>query len=430
MNKELNDINMDDPKVIAARKKLEQRCEKSGIELTETGGLDEDDIWLKVSLPSGREKRLRFLICFEDIKELLAIPFEDFTFLSEYNAICSYKYGKIEALIESIPGFAMTSLKKPIFGHHSDYNVGTEGKDELVLEPKKGSVGPEIIIGPISAALKALIHPPEKLRLSLTLKNLQILQHDKALSILQKISNSLFFQIELLLGIPLYLSRMATVVQPISRSKQKHTIENIQYPNMEYDKAPISLYWYARTALKMPLLQFIAFYQVIEFYFSTYYQAEARRKIRSILKNPAFRSDRDADLGRVLTAIRTKGGVFGDERAQLRATINECVDPDDLRDFLSISEKRKTFFSSKTKGLTAQKIPIANPATDLRNEVADRIYDIRCKIVHTKNDSYSSGSNEPILPFSKGAKQLLFDIELIQYLAQQTLISASSLIEL
>ena len=124
----------------------------------------------------------------------------------------------------------------------------------------------------------------------------------------------------------------------------------------------------------MPLLQFLAYYQSIEFYFPTYYQAEGRRKIRRILKDPTFRNDRDADVGRILTAIRTSGGSFSDERAQLRATLNECIDAESLRAFLSDSEEKQSFFSSKTKGLTNRNIPLANVAADLRNDVADRMY--------------------------------------------------------
>jgi hypothetical protein len=116
---------------------------------------------------------------------------------------------------------------------------------------------------------------------------------------------------------------------------------------------------------------------------------------------------------------------LGDERSQLRATIAECIDPDSIREFVSVDENRKNFFSSKTKGITEHKIPVANPNLDLRNDVADRIYDIRCKIVHTKSDG-QNGEVELLLPFSKEAEQLYYDIELVQYIAQQVLIAASS----
>jgi hypothetical protein len=61
----------------------------------------------------------------------------------------------------------------------------------------------------------------------------------------------------------------------------------------------------------------------------------------------------------------------------------------------------------------------------LRNDVADRVYDIRCKIVHTKTDT-RDGSVELLLPFSPEAEQLSFDIDLVQHLAQLVLVASSS----
>lgn len=192
----------------------------------------------------------------------------------------------------------------------------------------------------------------------------------------------------------------------------------------------MALYWYARSAAGMPLLQFLAYYQSIEFYFPIYSQAEARRKLRNILKDPNFRKERETDIGRVLSAIKGASGLgFGDERSQLRASIQECLDPNELREFLSIDDERKDFFTSKGKSIAEQRIPINNPTADLRNDVADRIYDIRCKIVHTKAGGQDR-EVELLLPFSKEAEQLYFDIELIQYIARQVLIAASSPLEI
>lgn len=214
----------------------------------------------------------------------------------------------------------------------------------------------------------------------------------------------------------LILRRRRLVAKPLG---------DLQFPTQEYDEVPMSLYWYARSARGMPLLQFLAYYQTIEFYFPTYYQVEASRKIRRLLKDPTFRADRDADIGRVLSSLTTGRGTMGDERSMIRATFGECIDPDELRAFLLSNDDKKEFFSSKTKGLTSAKLPLANPATDLRNNVADRIYEIRCKIVHTKSDT-REGEIKLLLPFSKEADQLYYDIDLVQYLAQQVLITAST----
>lgn len=175
----------------------------------------------------------------------------------------------------------------------------------------------------------------------------------------------------------------------------------------------------------MPLLQFLAYYQVIEFFFPIYSQSEARRRIRNILKTPGFSYHRDADIVRLLSAVKAGvGRGFGDERSQLRATLQECLDANALREFLVTDEYRNDFFMAKSKALPVHKLPLANPDADLRNDVADRIYDLRCKIVHTKTGA-NEGEIELLLPFSKEADLLEYEIELIQYVAQQVLIASS-----
>jgi hypothetical protein len=103
--------------------------------------------------------------------------------------------------------------------------------------------------------------------------------------------------------------------------------------------------------------------------------------------------------------------------------LTECVDPEALRVFLESDPARKDFYMAKGKS-PYQKLPLANTSADLRNDVSDRIYDIRCKIVHTKSDSRSE-DGDLLLPFSKEADQLVYDIELVEYLAQRVLIAAN-----
>lgn len=143
------------------------------------------------------------------------------------------------------------------------------------------------------------------------------------------------------------------------------------------------------------------------------------------MKDPTFRNDRDADIGRVLSIVAGSGRGFGDEKSQLRATLNACLDPTALREFLNEEAERADFFSAKQKGLTDHKIPLGAKDADLRIPVADLIYDIRCKIVHTKGES-TDGEVELLLPFSKEAELLFHDIELMQYVARQVLIAASA----
>lgn len=251
--------------------------------------------------------------------------------------------------------------------------------------------------------------------------------HDTALALLTKAAGSVLFQLDLLTDTPMGLEkeRRRFVGGRRPKNNSNRTTE-LQYPKTQFENAPLSLYWYGRSAAGMPLLQFLAFYQVVEFYFPIYSQSEAQRKLKAILKDPTFRGDRDTDVARLLAAIHvSRSGAFGDERSQLRATLMECTDSDALRQFIAADTERKDFFLNKAKSLPYHKIPLTNPSVDIRNDVADRIYDIRCKIVHTKTDS-RDGDVELLLPFTPEAEQLSFDIELVQYVAQQVLVAGST----
>jgi hypothetical protein len=262
--------------------------------------------------------------------------------------------------------------------------------------------------------------------MTLKLSGVTAKTHDSALELLVKISGSLFFQLDMLLGVTLSIERQRVRLNLSRSRKVSGEVKDLQYPKSQYDNAPLSLYWYGRSAGGMPLLQYLAFYQAIEFYFPVYSRSEAQRKLKVILKDPLFRSDRDADIARLLSAIHvSRAGAFGDERSQLLATILECCSSEDLRSFFESEPSRREFFTSKSKSESYHKIPLANSSADLRSDVAERIYEIRCKIVHTKIDSRDA-SFELLLPFSTEADQLSHDIDLVQYLASRVLVSSST----
>jgi hypothetical protein len=350
-------------------------------------------------------------------------------FLSDLETICSYDDGTIEAAIRPVgSSFAPTSFYyRRLFGIDRQNESFTFENAKIAVSPLQDDF-PQIEISPASDLFTNLSRSPSRFRMTIKLTGCRVKTHDHALALLNKTAGSILFQLDLLTDVPLTLERERRRFGVGRRQRTKANLRtDLQYPRTEFDSAPLSLYWYARSAAGMPLLQFLAFYQVIEFYFPIYSQSEAQRKLKAILKDPTFRGDRDTDIGKLLAAIHiSRSGAFGDERSQLRATLNECVDPDPLRAFLETDLERKEFYStSKSKSTPYHKISLANPSTDLRNDVADRIYDIRCKIVHTKIDSRDRDV-ELLLPFSKEAEQLSVDIDLVQYLAQRVLVSGST----
>lgn len=416
------------PEVIAeAREKVSERCAAAGITfevLNDEGG----DPSYKLGFKCGRGIREKIVWDAERFIELLDVPFEEFCFLADLDAICSYKAGVIEAGIRPIafngPGVSLSSVYRQLFGTfpHAGFDsdayklgVSAEGESPITIE-----------ISPASNCYKTISQHGSRQGLTLKLSGLNVRHHDKALEILRKSADSLLFQLDLLAGVPFILRKeRRRNNQRIMRRAGRGTKIDLQFPVSEFDSAPLSLYWYGRSADEMPLLQFLAYYQVVEFYFPVYSQSEAQRKLKVILKNPTFRGDRDADIARLLAAIHvSRSGAFGDERSQLRATMLECIDAESIREFIENDTTLKEFYLTGSKSLPFHKIPIANESLDLRGDIAERIYDIRCRIVHTKSDGRDA-AGELLLPFSKEAELLGPDIRLVRYVAQQVLIAGS-----
>jgi hypothetical protein len=406
----------EDPNAVeAAVAELKARAEAKKIEYQEQRGPG-GELFFTLLLPSGREKRRFSTYSIRSLQALLAIPFEKYVFLGSYEAICSYEDSMIEASIRSLGPSGYWLLRR-LWG--SSTSEAAEDSP-LVLNDPSGS-GLRIKIGPPSADLESLTK--RTARLALRLENVTVAQYDQALALLERIANSAFFEIDLRYNVALSIQRARPASRPVRASRGLQEAGEVQFPRSEYDAEPMSLYWYARSATGMPLLQYLAYYQVLEFYFPVYAEREAHQRVKNILRNPRFDPHSDADVGRVVSVLQQGRSRFGDERSQLKNTVQNCVNAQELAEFISRDETRKEFLS-KDKVLRAHRISINNREADLPSEVASRIYDLRCKIVHTKNED-AAGELALLLPFSTEAESMHHDIDLIRYVAREVLIANS-----
>jgi hypothetical protein len=395
---------------------LKRRCEKARIEVVERE-YEDRQTFTSILLPSGRETRT-VPASGQRTKDLVDIEFEKFVFLPNLEAICCYREQYIEAAIR---GYPTPFILVRWIEAQSERTPNFEG---LVLVDENDQQAPKVVIGFRSREFDVLTGGRMLGRgLSLRVIGGGFTGHEEAQSLLRRIGNSVAFKMELAHGAGFGLMP-ARIRRFVPRRRARNPLEELSYPTHEYEDAPISLYWYAREARGLPLLQFLALYQCIEFFFPTYAESEAKRRVGLILKDPSFRNDRDSDLARVLTAVRLGRSGFGDEKAQLKSTITECVDPTELREFIESDQALSDHIANKSVGTKFHKVPVANRDLDLRGDVAARIYDFRCKIVHTKDDHPSQGRGM-ILPGSEEANALEYDNALIEFIAQKVLISSS-----
>jgi hypothetical protein len=210
--------------------------------------------------------------------------------------------------------------------------------------------------------------------LTLQIGGTDVTNHEDAVELLERIGNSLMFQIDISydLGLTLERDRLWGYVAPVWERREGKEPKSLPPIRYQYDRQAMSLYWYAKAAAAMPLLQFLAYYQIIEFYFPKYAQSKALSTIRNVLKDPRFDVVRDTDVMRVFEAIKlTSKGRFRSEVQQLEAAVEQCIQPEELREFLLGDEERYGFYDSerqtKTDGVEAYLDQSLNPLVDERS---------------------------------------------------------------
>ena len=384
---------------------------------------DEASVDLTVQFPCGRATRNLYVWDDEDLEQFDALEFENFTLLGSFAAVADRKSGHIEAILTA-PGQSKAVMRKGALLKALGLNE-TGGRLTSRSLDRDDLDTPSISFGPTTKSAKFLSQSSDSLGVSLIVKTSAQVNHDAAFELLERLSNSIFFGIDVGTGAHFSLLRHAPARR---RARTNHPDAPVEYPKHEYDKAPMALYWYARVAEGMPLLQFLAYYQVVEYYYPVYYNADVSRRIRAVLKHPSFRVDRDVDLSKVVAALRGSRQGLASERDQLRATLKECLSSEEVRSFLGENSDRAGHFLAKSKGVTGCLINPENKQNELPYQVAERIYDIRCKIVHTKGDS-DDGEVELLLPYSPEADRMHYEIDLVRFIARHVLIASSRRLE-
>jgi len=399
----------------AAYIRLKEYCEKSSIKCS-LSVMDPDFPIARIEFPNGRKTRNVTIFQEEDAEALLEYPLSEVVFLGGYSAACSYENRWIEAAVRPHGIVPRGLQQRRIFG-----KVSRDEKQELDIRDIPASTGLTVKLTERDGVLSALGYPAP---IYLRIEGIGLTEHDRAVALLEDLSNSLFMQIDFRFDIPLSIAKDRSLSRRLVRSNQLDEDNQVTYPRHSYDKTPSALYWYARSATSMPLLQFLAFYQCIEFFFPQFSRLQTIAKIKNVLKDPMFDGNKDSDINLILNAtMEGRKGSLLDERKQLRATLAGCVDAVALRDFLNETDQRKQFYTAEYRKVCDKRINLSDDSVVVE-QTAERIYDIRCKVVHAKNLE-GSEEGEMILPFSKEADLLGDDVDLVKFLARKVLVASS-----
>ncbi|KEZ89280.1 hypothetical protein [Lacrimispora celerecrescens] len=265
-----------------------------------------------------------------------------------------------------------------------------------------------------------------RFRPTLKIEEVSVKTQDEAKKLLEKVSNSLFYQLDILYDLVITLcprkeSRVARTKRVRKSNSTEVDIQDIKL-DYEYDEIPMALYWFAQSNSDSPIFKYFALYQALEYYYPIYTTATAKTRIQSLIKDPKFNINKDSDVVQLLSIIKINSmSNISDEREQLSITLRNIVSGDEIIDFIANNENLNDYYTNKSaKKISDQKLRLTDKI-GIVDDVAERIYEIRCRIVHNK----ASEINNKILPMTKNVDYLVNEVALLEFIARKAIIANS-----
>ncbi|MER6366494.1 hypothetical protein [Kitasatospora sp. NPDC001527] len=231
--------------------------------------------------------------------------------------------------------------------------------------------------------------------------------------------NSLLYELDV---------RNHVILRPVkwrSRAERRRSsitrdpVKTVRYPEIRVNPETSVLFGFAGSATGNPPLAFLSYYQILESFFPLAGRRSALNLLKVELSDPLFDRRQDRHLMRLLAV--GESAAAASESAQLKVLIDEFVRPGKLREFFEDDWEKHFTKVGPIKGIS-ENINLENRQTPLASQVAERVYRIRNRIVHAKDDP-KYDSVPALLPQSDEAESLWPDIELVRLLAYEVILS-------
>lgn len=382
-----------------------------------------DRYFLEVDLAAGRSSRI-VRIPTEAASDAEAIDFSAWRSLERYNAIWSPTSGMIEAVVRMdrfgpMPGMLLARLA----GAPTRLQSSSEPREVVLNDP---STDASLRIGPASPTAQVLLASGRGMAgrsVTLTLSGIGVSSTSGAETLLEGVADAFMFECEVSYGASFTLARLEPREHGRLTRARGRLSSPARFPVNAYPHEPVMLFKAGRDRTSAPTIRYWALYQVLEYFFPKYSLDESRRRLTGLLRDPRFDVHSDDDITNAVLLLSPVGrGQSGREQDQLDVMLRSIVNEDELRGFIhdaGLEERladRKSPVSNETVSL--------RPSDDVRKDVGRRVYDIRCKIVHSKSESERE-SGAGLIPGSHHDDMIREDLALIEFLAEKALIAAA-----
>lgn len=178
-----------------------------------------------------------------------------------------------------------------------------------------------------------------------------------------------------------------------------------------------------------PMMQFIGYYHIIEYFFNIVFFEDAYNKLRNIINKEEFTYNNNNDLLEIIKFInkKFKGSMRVPEGEALLLTLKKSVDIDELKDRLDFisSPKIKNFKLKEVSFSKGNEVDLnSKNEDDIYINLKDRIYKTRNAIVHSKANDKEEEESNVYNPF-ENEEELRKEIPLMRAIAEQIIIKTA-----
>ncbi|SFK30712.1 hypothetical protein SAMN05216275_1225 [Streptosporangium canum] len=202
------------------------------------------------------------------------------------------------------------------------------------------------------------------------------------------------------------------------KSRQLKLQEEARFPSITLQSEVATLFNLASLTPGNYPLAFLYYYQALEYFMSKTVRRTAIRDVRRILLDHRFNERDDEEISKLIGVVERVTNTS--EGNQFRVLISECVREDEVVAFLK--KPWNNHFANKGPIEAVPAIHLNNKTSTVLEQVADRVYKIRNRIVHAKDDP-RFGDARVLLPQSGEAESLGPDVELVRLLAMEVILA-------
>lgn len=229
---------------------------------------------------------------------------------------------------------------------------------------------------------------------------------------------SLLYEMDVRNGYVVDSRRLSKPDARASSRRWTHSTNSIRYPRIELQYEVSDLFNFASQANDNPPLAFLSYYQALEYFIPAAVRQSVLRKVRKELRDPMFDERSDSSLIKIVSA--TERSMNQPEIGQLRVLVNDYARAERLSEFFG--QDWGSHFQRNGPIGGVEPINPSNTSKSLSDQVADRIYQIRNRIVHAKDDPRYNEARV-LLPRSPEAEALGPDVQLVRLVAMEAILA-------